>query len=173
MALKIIIQRIIKDIPDMRALVVVSDITQKQWNLVNVKYATEGKRQNGVVLRRMRVGRGQPVRTTVERLLGVDVEKIGEDATAAQLQDAHDRAFDVEAVTKQFYNDIANGYFWALKHSEFPTDAPKEADGHDHVSLIRLITRLIFCWFLREKGLLSDQLFDRRKLRDILFGFHP
>jgi adenine-specific DNA-methyltransferase len=168
-----IVQRILKDIPDLRGLVVVSDVTQKQWNLVNVKFATDRKMQSGVQLRRMRVGPNQPVRTAVERLLEVDVEKLGESASAAQLQDAHDRAFDVEAVTKQFFNDVANWYFWALKHSTFPKDAPKEDDGHDHVSLIRLITRLIFCWFLREKGLMPDELFDRRKLKDILAGFAP
>jgi hypothetical protein len=168
-----VVQRIIKDMPDLRGLVVVSDITQKQWNLINVKFAADRKRQNGVLLRRMRVGPGQPVRTAVERLLDVDVDKLGDDATAAQVQDAHDRAFDVETVTKQFFNDVANWYFWALKHSKFPKDAPKEDDGHDHISLIRLITRLIFCWFLREKGLMPDELFDRRKLQDILKGFAP
>ena len=168
-----IVQRILKDIPNLRGLVVVSDVTQKQWNLINVKFASDRNKQSGVQLRRMRVGPDKPVRTAVERLLEVNVEKLGENATAAQLQDAHDRAFDVETVTKRFFNDVANWYFWALKHSTFPKDAPKEADGHDHVSLIRLITRLIFCWFLREKGLMPDELFDRRKLKDILEGFAP
>ena len=168
-----IVQRILKDIPNLRGLVVVSDVTQKQWNLINVKFASDRNKQSGVQLRRMRVGPDKPVRTAVERLLEVNVEKLGENATAALLQDAHDRAFDVEAVTKRFFNDVANWYFWALKHSTFPKDAPKEADGHDHVSLIRLITRLIFCWFLREKGLMPDELFDRRKLKDILEGFAP
>lgn len=103
-----IVQRILKDQPDLRGLVAVSDVTQKHWNLVNVKFTTDKKKQTSVILRRMRVGRDQPVRTAVERLLQVDVETVGEKATAAQLQEAHDRAFDGEAVTKQFYNDIAN-----------------------------------------------------------------
>ena len=168
-----IIQRMIKDIPGMRGLVVVSDIDKKQWNLVNVKFDREREQRDSVLLRRMRVGPGQPVRTAVERLMLVDVEAVGEETTAAELQDIHDRAFDVEAVTRQFFNDIANWYFWALKYSKFPKDAPKEADGLDHISLIRLITRLIFCWFLREKGLIPDILFDRRKLDDVLVGFDP
>lgn len=169
-----IVLHILKDQPDLRGLVVVSDVTRKQWHLVNVKStASVGAKQSSVVLRRMRVGSGQSVRTAVERLLLTDVEEIGEDATAAQLQEAHDRAFDAEAVSKQFYNDLANWYFWALKNSKFPKDAPKEADGHDHIGLIRLITRLIFCWFLREKGLIPDALFDRRKLQEILVGFTP
>jgi hypothetical protein len=168
-----LVQRLIKDNPGMRGLVVVSDIDQKHWNLVNVKFDRDGKNRDQILLRRMRVGPGQPVRTAVERLSQVDVEILGEDVTAADLQDKHDAAFDVEAVTKQFFNDVANWYFWALKNAEFPKDAPKEDDGHDHVSLIRLITRLIFCWFLREKGLIPDTLFDRRQLNDILEGFAP
>ena len=168
-----LVQRLIKDNPGMRGLVVVSDIDQKHWNLVNVKFDRDGKNRDQILLRRMRVGPGQPVRTAVERLSQVDVEILGEDVTAADLQNKHDAAFDVEAVTKRFFNDVANWYFWALNHVEFPKDAPKEDDGHDHVSLIRLITRLIFCWFLREKGLLPDTLFDRRQLNDILTGFAP
>jgi adenine-specific DNA-methyltransferase len=168
-----LVQRLVKEDPTLRGLVVVSDVNQKHWNLVNVKFDRDGKNRDQILLRRMRVGPGQPVRTAVERLSQVDVEILGEAATAADLQDKHDAAFDVEAVTKQFFSDIANWYFWALKHAQFPKDAPKEADGHDHVSLIRLITRLIFCWFLREKGLIPDTLFDRRKLNDILTGFAP
>jgi hypothetical protein len=168
-----LVQRLIKDNPGMRGLIVVSDVDQKQWNLVNVKFDRDGKKLDNVLLRRMRVGPGQSVRTAVERLSQVDIESVGEETTAAELQDLHDKAFDVEAVTKQFFNDVANWYFWALKHVEFPKNAPKEDDGHDHVSLIRLITRLIFCWFLREKGLLPDTLFDRRQLNDILEGFAP
>jgi adenine-specific DNA-methyltransferase len=82
-------------------------------------------------------------------------------------------AFDVEKVTKQFFREIANWYFWALKHVCFPKDAPKEADGHDHVSVIRLITRLIFCWFVKEKGLIPGALFDERELARGLDGFSP
>jgi len=82
-------------------------------------------------------------------------------------------AFDVEKVTKQFFREIANWYFWALKHIRFPKDAPKEADGHDHVSVIRLITRLIFCWFVKEKGLIPGALFDEGELAQTLDGFAP
>jgi adenine-specific DNA-methyltransferase len=93
--------------------------------------------------------------------------------TPLAIQQRCDVAFDVEAVTKDFFREIANWYFWALKHVRFPKDAPKEADGHDHISVIRLITRLIFCWFVKEKGLIPDTLFDERKLAQTLTGFEP
>lgn len=82
-------------------------------------------------------------------------------------------AFDKEPLTKEFFKEIANWYFWTLKNCRFPKDAPKEADGYDHISVIRLITRLIFCWFIREKGLIPDALFDEHKLAEALLGFDP
>ncbi|MCG2660203.1 MAG: hypothetical protein L6437_08170 [Kiritimatiellae bacterium] len=82
-------------------------------------------------------------------------------------------AFDKEPLTKEFFKEIANWYFWTLKNCQFPKDAPKEDDGYDHISVIRLITRLIFCWFIREKGLIPDALFDERKLAEALLGFDP
>lgn len=96
-----------------------------------------------------------------------------EDPTPMDWTSAWARAFDVEAVTKHFFREIANWYFWALKHVLFPKDAPKEADGRDHVSVIRLITRLVFCWFVKEKGLIPDALFDERHLAKALVGFAP
>jgi hypothetical protein len=75
---------------------------------------------------------------------------------AEEIQSRLDRAFDVEAVTKAFFAEVANWYFWSLKYVRFPKDAPKEKDGHDHVSVIRLITRLVFCWFVKEKGLIQN-----------------
>lgn len=166
-------QRLIKENPAMRGLLVVSDVQQKHWHLVNIKFNRNENNGGQMVLRRMRIGPSQPVRTAVERLVEVDIECVGEEKSAADLQDLHDKAFDVESVTKQFFGDIANWYFWALQHSKFPKDSPKETDGRDHIGLIRLITRLIFCWFIREKGLIPDALFDRRELDGILKEFDP
>jgi len=76
-------------------------------------------------------------------------------------------AFSVEKVTKEFYEEIANWYFWALKEVEFPKDAEKEENGRN-IAVIRLITRLIFLWFMREKGLISEELFDKEAISNYL-----
>jgi hypothetical protein len=55
------------------------------------------------------------------------------------IQQYHDDAFDVEKVTKDFYREIANGYFWAREQAVFPKDAPTDADGKPSLSLIRLL----------------------------------
>ena len=76
-------------------------------------------------------------------------------------------AFSVEKVTKQFYRDISYWYFWSIQNVEFPKDAEKEDNGRN-IAIIRLITRLIFIWFMRERKLIPGNLFDYHKIKQIL-----
>lgn len=87
------------------------------------------------------------------------------------LSDLHNR-FSVEVVTKAFFTQLSNWYFWALKHVIFPRDAMKEENGKN-MAVIRLITRLIFIWFMKQKGLIPDYLFSEREIKDILKGISP
>jgi hypothetical protein len=89
-------------------------------------------------------------------------------ANFVQLQDAWQKTLDSSELNRRFYQELANWYFWALDHVRFPEDAPRDMDGHDSLSLIRLITRVIFCWFLREKGLIPESLFRERDVRSLL-----
>jgi adenine-specific DNA-methyltransferase len=156
------------------ALFVFSNKGRTAWHFLNVKYDDEADKRR--LLRRITVRPGEGLRTAAERMQMLDLETISPDLFALSpltIQQRHDDAFDVEKVSKDFYREIANWYFWALKHVTFPKDAPKEQDGRDHISVIRLITRLIFCWFIREKGLIPDVLFDEPRLAEMLGGFAP
>ncbi len=75
--------------------------------------------------------------------------------------------FSIEVVNKEFYKEIANWYFWALKNVKFPDDAEAEKNGKE-ISVIRLITRLIFIWFMKVRKLVPKELFDENSLKDIL-----
>jgi len=87
-------------------------------------------------------------------------------------------AFSVEPVTKQFYEEIQNWYFWAMDKVKFPEDykysddPEKDREIRDATNLIRLITRIIFIWFIKEKGLIPEALFDRDRLKDIVKDFN-
>ena len=83
------------------------------------------------------------------------------------------KTLDTSELNKRFFQDLANWYFWALPQVRFPKNAPKDTDGQDSLSLIRLITRVIFCWFLKEKGLLPSALFDEHKLPELLVDLNP
>ncbi len=74
-------------------------------------------------------------------------------------------AFSVEKVTKEFYKDIANWYFWAVDNSRFPKQA-EEIDNGKNIAVIRLITRLIFIWFMKELKLIPPNIFDKNFISD-------
>jgi hypothetical protein len=77
----------------------------------------------------------------------------------------------VEPVTKEFYNELQNWYFYAMDKVKFPEYSEKDKEIRNAQSLIRLLTRLIFIWFLKEKGLVPNDLFDEQKLRNIVKDF--
>lgn len=89
------------------------------------------------------------------------------------LHEAWQKTLDTSELNKRFFQDLANWYFWALPQVRFPKDAPKDAEGQDSLSLIRLITRVIFCWFLKEKGLLPEALFDEHTVPALLTNLSP
>lgn len=85
-------------------------------------------------------------------------------------------AFSVEALTKQFYNDLFNWYTWALDPTTgvyFPNNPTTTEDDTDHLDtkMIRLITRLMFVWFIKQKDLVPDDLFNPERLSHILLDF--
>lgn len=156
------------------ALFVFSNRGQTDWHFLNVKFDDQADRRR--VFRRITVRPGAGLRTATERIQLLDLTEIHPELfgiTPLTIQQRCDAAFDVEAVTKDFFREVANWYFWALRHASFPKDAPKENDGHDHISIIRLITRLIFCWFVKEKELIPGELFDQKLLMEKLAGFAP
>jgi adenine-specific DNA-methyltransferase len=117
----------------------------------------------------------EPHRAHIEILSDLSFDSLRERhdfSNFVTLHAAWQKTLDSSELNKRFFLEVANWYFWALNHTEFPKDAPKQ-DGKDHISVIRLITRLMFCWFIKEKGLVPDILFDERKLPQILNGFVP
>ena len=94
-----------------------------------------------------------------------------------QLHAAWEDVFNVELLNKRFYEELSNWYFWARKQVSFPSDLDdKDAtrteeskkDTRNATSVIRLLTRLIFCWFLKEKDLIPDRLFDQDAIAEAL-----
>lgn len=180
-----VVSQLLRDHP--YALFVFSNKSQSAWHFLNVKYdeaadlpAAPGAAQveKRRLTRRIAVRPGDGLRTAAERMALLDLQSISPDLFGLSpllIQQHHDQAFDVEKVTKDFYEEISNWYFWARDHAAFPKDAPVDADGKPSLPLIRLLTRLIFCWFLREKrhprtgsGLIPEDLFDARRIKDLL-----
>ncbi|TAF77841.1 MAG: hypothetical protein EAZ53_01385 [Bacteroidetes bacterium] len=60
-----------------------------------------------------------------------------------------------------------------MNNVSFPDDLEKKEDVRNATNLIRLITRVVFIWFIKEKSLVPNQLFDRNHLKKILKSFNP
>ncbi len=95
------------------------------------------------------------------------------------LHAAWEEIFNVELLNKRFYQELSNWYFWALPQVDFPgnADVPVGKGSSDEkeraTGLIRLLTRLIFCWFIKEKDLIPTKLFNPTDLDTILKDFDP
>ncbi|MDQ6966469.1 MAG: hypothetical protein Q9M23_06055, partial [Mariprofundaceae bacterium] len=101
------------------------------------------------------------------------------------LHAAWEEIFNVELLNKKFYRELSNWYFWAMKNVHFPFDdaqadkrdlfsSDEKIREHDAKNLIRLLTRLLFVWFIKEKKLIPEALFDSDKLsQDLLKHFDP
>jgi len=87
-------------------------------------------------------------------------------------------AFSVETLTKQFYKDLFEWYQWAIDDSTqvtFPNNITTEDDDRDDVEkkIIRMITRIMFVWFIKQKELVPNRIFDIEYLSTILKEFDP
>ena len=85
-----------------------------------------------------------------------------------ELQRAWEKTLDTSELNKKFYREIADWYFWAVRTVKFPEGGEKDPEKRNSTNVIRLITRLIFVWFIKEKGLVTEDLFDTRRLKDFL-----
>lgn len=108
--------------------------------------------------------------TAIDRFMGLQKKGI----SFASIKEA----FSVEALTKQFYNDLFNWYTWALKEDTgvyFPNNPNTPTDDRENLDtkIIRLITRLMFVWFIKQKGLVPDALFNPAEVDAWLKDFDP
>ena len=84
--------------------------------------------------------------------------------------------FSVEVLTKEFYQELSDWYAWAIKIIRFPNDLNDKTDDDkfNNESAIRLITRLIFVWFLKQRHLVPDEFFDEKYIADnLIASFNP
>ena len=116
------------------------------------------------------LGEGRGCRTAIEQFGALKNSKL-------TLSDVTE-AFSVEALTKQFYKDLYEWYQWAVDPSSgvyFPNNTSTEADDREDIEtkIIRLITRIMFVWFIKQKDLVPNKIFDVDFLENILKDFDP
>lgn len=140
-----IINQLLKEHPYL--LVVFSDSQFTNWHFVNVKYDEELK--NRRLFRRIVVGPDERLHTAAQRIHMLEV--IDERISPLELQVKHDEAFDVEVVTKEFYERYTE--IFHILSEDIAEESPKE-DTHKEAQVI--LDRLIFLYFIQKKGWLNN-----------------
>jgi len=133
------------------ALYIFSDYEQKRWHFVNVKYDRDAKTRR--LFRRISIQPGERLRTATERIAMLDLASISGDLfglSPLAIQQRHDEAFDVAAVTNEFFRD----------YRQIFEEAEAQITGIDDREDLRLFTqklfnRLMFIIFLERKGWLE------------------
>ena len=74
---------------------------------------------------------------------------------------------DLEELNKKFYKELFAWFEWARKTAKFPTGNPDQPIKQDD-QIIRLITRLLFVWFIKEKELVTEDLFHKAQIENLL-----
>lgn len=147
-----VVNRLLREYPYLLCLF--SDSQQQQWHFVNIKYDEEIKKRR--LFRRITVGPGERLRTATDRLSLLDLERIQPDLAGIyplDIQQRHDKAFDVEVVTKEFYNTFVD-LFHQLKdeiarnNPTYRDEAPIEAQ--------MILNRLLFLYFIQKKRWLDN-----------------
>ena len=85
-----------------------------------------------------------------------------------EVHQAWQKTLDTSELNRRFFKEIADWYFWAVERVTFPSDAGDDETVRNATCIIRLITRLIFVWFLKEKDLVPDALFDEDDLSELI-----
>ncbi|MGA9351048.1 MAG: hypothetical protein WBW48_19900 [Anaerolineae bacterium] len=149
------------------ALFIFSDQSQTRWHFVNVK---EGARKPEAeerkvrrLLRRIAIGPEERLRTATERISMLDVAMIPRTlfgVSPLEIQQRHDEAFDVEAVTRKFFwgdpRTGERGYVHVFEELQKrlcqQTNDPVWA--HDYA--LQFLNRLMFLYFIQRKRWLGD-----------------
>ena len=144
-----IVNQLLKEHPYL--LVVFSDKSVKNWHFVNIKYDEEVK--NRRLFRRIVIGPDERLHTAAQRISILEV--IDEKISPLGLQNRHDSAFDVEAVTKEFFSTFSD-MFHLLKEN-IEKNNPNYKELADEQSQL-ILNRRIFLYFIQKKGWLNNDM---------------
>ena len=148
-----VISKLLEDHP--YTLFVFSNQEQTDWHFVNVKYDETEDPKRRRLFRRITISPYEKLRTASERIAMLDLEFINpdlEELSPLAIQNGHDKAFNVEAVTKQFFEDYKSVF-----HDLQDDLAGQTADhrwAHDYA--LQFLNRCMFLYFIQRKRWLGE-----------------
>ena len=76
--------------------------------------------------------------------------------------------FDISLLNKQFYKELQEWFYWAVDEVELPQLDNSNQDEEQQTKnfIVRMLSRLMFCWFIKERGLIDKRLLELTDIRD-------
>ncbi len=148
---RLVVNQLLKNHP--YGLFLFSDTKEQHWHLVNVRYDGEVAKRR--VFRRIAVGPYERLRTASERVAMLDLASLGRDLSGLSplaIQHRHDEAFDVEAVTDQFFR----AYKAAFKDLQADLRRQTQDERWAHDNALQFLNRLMFVYYMQRKRWLGD-----------------
>jgi hypothetical protein len=120
------------------------------------------------------LGSNEACTTPAKRMLVLADKKDKGEVNIKELKEV----FSVSTLTKEFYKELFAWYEWTLSDEigiTFPKNTNIEEDDREglETQIIRLITRVLFVWFIKQKDLVPNNLFDITELKKVLKDFEP
>ena len=140
------------------ALYLFSNLAQEHWHFVNVKLVREAREERKArhLFRRITIAPDERLRTAAERIAMLDLETIGDETlnllTPLDITKQHDTAFDVDAVTAQFFADYQRVFRTLQTALETQTTDKKWA----HDAAQQFLSRCLFLYFIQRKQWLGN-----------------
>lgn len=114
----------------------------------------------------------RPHRAHVEILADLSLAALARRTAPSDFRALYDQwleTLSAAELNKRFYEELADWFAWASTSAalSFPK-GQGNGEGAKEIALIRLLTRLMFVWFIKEKGLVPETLFDGPSLAKLL-----
>ncbi len=141
------------------ALFVFSNEAQDRWHFINVKHDEDIEKRR--IFRRITVAREERLRTASERIALLDLDAIDGDLfgiSPLAIQKQHDEAFNVEAVTKLFFEEYKSVF--NILQNDLAKQTKDRQWAHDYA--LQFLNRCMFLYFIQRKGWLGG---DREFLK--------
>ena len=146
-----VVNQLLKD--NQYGLFIFSNQSQTNWHFINVKYDDDVKKRR--LFRRISIGPEERLRTAAQRINMLDLNILQPDMFGINpltIQSKHDEAFNVEAVTKLFFDEY-KGIFKILEN-DLKNQTKNLAWAHDYS--LQFLNRCMFMYFIQRKGWLGN-----------------
>jgi hypothetical protein len=99
--------------------------------------------------------------------LQIDLKKIN---SFEKLYQYWQKQLSIQALNDEFYADLQSWFYYATQKIKLPYK-PDYIDDKENTKnfLVRLLARTMFCWFVKEKGLIQKELLELKDWDDTMY----